>query len=91
MSASMETMPPNGHESFLVKIFQKLKTTFTRAEEIAYADYQQLTPQQVQEDIVRFCDDYPIDNNGIWFDPNTGYINLTVNESFDPSTGLILF
>lgn len=90
MSYTYESMPPGGHESFATRIFQKLKATFTRAEEISYSDLSQLTPAEQMEDKIRFCDDYPDASGHIYFNATTGYIELTVNQGYDPATGYII-
>lgn len=64
MSASYESLSPNGHSSMITRIFQKIKSWVesvfqVKTVDITYAQYQQLSEAQLNDGTIRCIIDYP--------------------------------
>lgn len=92
MSSTYENLSPNGHETMITKIFQKIKNLkYAQAETIAYADYQQLTPDQINEEKIRFCNDYPDGDSRMYYDAETKTLCFAQGVSYDSETKTVIF
>lgn len=75
MSASYESLSPNGHSSMITRIFQKIKSwvqaTFQiKSTEMTYPTYKNLTTAQKEDGTIRFLNEVESENY-FYYDDNT--------------------
>ena len=56
------------------------------AETIDYEDYEELTPQERNDGVIRFCNDYPEADGYVYYDEDDKALCFSAGVGYDPTT-----